>query len=130
MYLTTTLLTTTDRDFDNDVLRFPYNEGQAFLQRLHDSGRHYIPIIDGAIYIPDPNNESDAYPIFNDGNDTDSYLLNPDRSLYIGAVWPGYTVFPDWLTESAHDWWRATMIEYHKKIPLDGAWIGKAIHLL
>ena len=111
------------RDFDNDPVRFPYDEGQDFLKRLHDGGRHYIPIIDAAIYHPDPNNETDAYPVFNSGNDTDSYLLNPDGSLYIGAVWPGYTVFPDWLTQSAHDWWRDTMVAYHKKIPIDGAWI-------
>ena len=82
------------RDFDNDKVRFPYDQGRDFLQKLHDSGRHYIPIIDAAIYHPDPNNETDAYPIFNDGNDTNSFLLNPDGSLYIGAVWPGYTVFP------------------------------------
>ena len=111
------------RDFDNDPIRFPYHEGQQFLQRLHDSGRHYIPIIDAAIYIPDPNNETDAYAPFNSGNETDSFLLNPDGSLYIGAVWPGYTVFPDWLTQDAHDWWRDTMVAYHKKIPIDGAWI-------
>ena len=82
------------RDFDNDKVRFPYDLGREFLQKLHDSGRHYIPIIDAAIYHPDPNNETDAYPIFNNGNDTNSFLLNPDGSLYIGAVWPGYTVFP------------------------------------
>ena len=35
------------RDFDNDPIRFGYSEGKQFLQRLHDSGRHYIPIIDG-----------------------------------------------------------------------------------
>ncbi len=111
------------RDFDNDPVRFPYDQGREFLQRLHDGGRHYIPIIDAAIYHPDPNNATDAYPVFNSGNDTGSYLLNPDGSLYIGAVWPGYTVFPDWLTTDAHDWWRETMIAYHKNIPIDGAWI-------
>ena len=107
------------RDFDNDPIRFGYDEGQQFLQRLHDSGRHYIPIIDAAIYHPEPNNATDAYPVFNSGNDTGSYLLNPDGSLYIGTVWPGYTVFPDWLTTNAHDWWRETMIY----IPVGGIWI-------
>ncbi len=77
------------KDFANDPVRYPYSEGRDFLQRLHDSGRHYIPIIDAAIYIPNPDNASDAYPIFNAGNETGSYLLNPDGSLYIGAVWPG-----------------------------------------
>jgi alpha-glucosidase len=62
--------------------------------------------------------------VFNNGNDTGSFLLTDDGSLYIGAVWPGYTVFPDWTTDAAHAWWRDTMIAYHQKIPIDGAWIG------
>ena len=111
------------RDFDNDPVRFPYDEGQPFLQRLHDSGRHYIPIVDAAIYHPNPNNASDAYQIYNNGNDTGSFLLNPDGSQYIGAVWPGYTVFPDWLTQSAHDWWKQSVMNYHSNIPIDGIWI-------
>ena len=77
------------RDFENDQTRFPYDEGAEFLQRLHDSGRHYIPIIDAAIYIPNPDNETDAYEPFTNGNETEVWLLNPDESIYIGAVWPG-----------------------------------------
>ena len=109
------------RDFDNDPVRFGYEEGQKFLQRLHDSGKHYIPIVDSAIYHPNPDNASDAYQPYNDG--VGSYLLNPDRSQYIGAVWPGYTVFPDWLTQSARDWWRDQVVAWHSRIAIDGIWI-------
>ncbi|KAI4171373.1 MAG: hypothetical protein LQ343_004329 [Gyalolechia ehrenbergii] len=49
------------RDFDNDLLRYNYTEGETFLSNLHASGRHYIPIIDAAIYVPNPENASDAY---------------------------------------------------------------------
>jgi hypothetical protein len=34
------------RDFDNNANTFDYATGQAFLKRLHDGGRHYIPIVD------------------------------------------------------------------------------------
>jgi alpha-glucosidase len=111
------------RDFENDQSRFPYEEGAAFLERLHDSGRHYIPIIDAAIYIPNPDNESDAYQPFTTGNQSDVWLLNPDDTTYIGAVWPGYTVFPDWLKNETHDWWTGEVMSYYSKIPIDGAWI-------
>jgi alpha-glucosidase len=111
------------RDFENDPVRFGYAEGQAFLARLEASGRHYIPIIDSAIYVPNAANASDEYPPFNDGNETGSYLLNPDGSLYIGEVWPGYTVFPDWHTSSAKAWWTNQMVTWHDKIPYSGAWI-------
>ena len=84
------------RDFENDPVRYSYSEGEAFLNQLHANGQHYIPIIDSAIYIPNPNNASDNYSIYTDGNDRGVFLSNPDGSQYIGSVWPGYTVFPDW----------------------------------
>ena len=51
-------------------------------------------------------------------------MLNPDGSLYIGEVWPGYTVFPDWLNYgAAQQWWINEMTTYHSKVAFDGAWI-------
>ncbi|KAI9926969.1 hypothetical protein MW887_003349 [Aspergillus wentii] len=111
------------RDFENEPTGFGDAESRAFLERLHASGRHYVPIIDSAIYIPNPELESDAYPVFERGNNTGSFLKNPDGSLYIGDVWPGYTVFPDWLSEGAEDWWVEEFLRYHNITPFDGAWI-------
>ena len=112
------------RDFENDQNRFSYSEGEQFLQRLFDSGQHYIPIIDSAIYAPNPTNQSDAYAPFASGNSSNSFLLNPDGSLYIGDVWPGYTVFPDWLPESgARDWWAQEILTYYEHIKFSGIWI-------
>lgn len=111
------------RDFDNDPLRYNYTEGKNFLSNLHAGGRHYIPIIDSAIYVPNPENASDAYPTFNRGNDTHSFLTNPDGSLYIGSVWPGYTAFPDWLGSGAGPWWSNEMVTWHNLVAFDGAWI-------
>lgn len=47
------------RDFDNDLNTYPYIEGQHFLQKLHDRGLHYVPIVDAALYVPNPENRSD-----------------------------------------------------------------------
>lgn len=111
------------RDFDNDPIRFNYSQGRTFLEKLHSQGQHYVPIVDSAIYVPNAANASDAYQPFNDGNETGSFLLNPDGSLYIGEVWPGYTVFPDWQTSSAQKWWKNQLVTWHNKIPIDGIWI-------
>ncbi|KAI0837099.1 glycoside hydrolase family 31 protein [Hypoxylon sp. FL0890] len=116
------------RDFENDPIRFSYGEGAGFLARLHQNGQHYVPIIDSAIYAPDPTNASDAYPPFNRGMEQDAFLLNPNGSVYVGAVWPGYTVFPDWIGAlfngtGANRWWISEIAEYYSKIKLDGIWI-------
>lgn len=116
------------RDFENDQNRFGYTEGAKFLAGIHANNQHYIPIVDSAIYYPNSDNASDAYPTFDRGNATNSYMLNPDGTLYIGEVWPGYTVFPDWIGAvlaggGAFDWWTGEMTRWHQNISFDGIWI-------
>lgn len=114
------------RNFDNDVHRFPYDEGVEFLNKLHDSGRHWVPIVDGALYIPNPENASDAYETYTRGAADDLWIKNPDGSLYIGAVWPGYTVYPDWHHPKAVDFWANEIVTWWKKLPYDGIWYDMA----
>ena len=111
------------RDFDNDAVRYGYAEGKTFLDQLHANGQHYIPIVDSAIYVPNPQNASDAYPPFNRGNDSGSFMTNPDGSLYIGEVWPGYTAFPDWLSPNVNSWWSGELSSWYANVAFDGIWI-------
>lgn len=93
------------------------------MDALHASGRHYIPITDAPIYIPNPDNASDAYDTFTRGDEAQAFMTNPDGSTYIGALWPGYTVFPDWLSEGAADWWTNEVVMFHGNLSFDGLWI-------
>jgi alpha-glucosidase len=116
------------RDFQNDENTFPYAEGMQFLTQLHANGQHYVPIVDSAIYDPNPENASDAYATYNRGLEMDAFMLNPDGELYIGAVWPGYTVFPDWIGAvlngtGAFEWWSEEMKTWYANVSFDGIWI-------
>ncbi|KAH3374626.1 hypothetical protein KXV52_009106 [Aspergillus fumigatus] len=111
------------RDFENDPERFSYDEGEEFLNKLHKSGRHWVPIVDSAIYIPNPDNASDAYEPYARGAKDDVFIKNPDGTLYIGAVWPGFTVFPDWHNPKAFDYWANELVIWSKKVAFDGIWI-------
>lgn len=116
------------RDFENDQNTFPYGEGAQFLSQLHANGQHYVPIVDSAVYNPNPENASDAYPTYNRGVALDAFMLNPDGSEYIGAVWPGYTVFPDFIGSvlngtGAFEWWSGEMKTWYQNISFDGIWI-------
>ncbi|KAB8754778.1 hypothetical protein FH972_026566 [Carpinus fangiana] len=111
------------RDFDNDQLRFSYDQGKEFLGRLKARGQHYVPIVDSAIYIPNPLNESDAYATYTRGNDSGVFLKNPDGTQYIGSVWPGYTVFPDWRAENTSSWWTDELKRWHELVDYSGIWI-------
>ncbi|KAH6853911.1 glycoside hydrolase family 31 protein [Chaetomium sp. MPI-CAGE-AT-0009] len=116
------------RDFENDPVRFSYDEGAEFLAKLHANDQHYIPIVDSAIYAPNPENPSDAYPPYDRGIEAKAFVMNPDGSIYYGAVWPGYTVFPDWVGavlngSGAIDWWIDELSRWSEKIAFDGLWI-------
>ncbi|KAI0466290.1 glycoside hydrolase family 31 protein [Xylaria cf. heliscus] len=116
------------RNFENDPDRYSYDKGLEFLDELHERNQHYIPIIDAGIYVPIPGNQSDEYPPFSRGLQQNAFVSNPDGSLYIGQVWPGYCTWADWMGAlfggaGANQWWISEVTEYHKKIPFDGIWI-------
>jgi alpha-glucosidase len=85
--------------------------------------QHYIPIVDAAIYRPNPDNATDVYAVYDRGNSSGVFLRNADGSEYIGAVWPGYTVFPDWHSDQSVAWWVQEMATWYKDINFDGIWI-------
>ena len=111
------------RDFTLDPVTFPPSGVADFFGWLHGNNQHFIPIVDAAIYIPNPTNASDAYDTYARGNESDVFLKNPDGSQYIGAVWPGYTVFPDWMSTNGVSWWVKEMVEWYKEVPFSGFWV-------
>lgn len=111
------------KDFTTSPQRFPIAEGKQLLDKIHKKGMHYIPITDSAIYAPNPANASDAYDVFTRGQASNSFLMNPDGSTYIGSVWPGFTVFPDWLGSGAGNWWTSEITAFHQNLSFDGLWI-------
>lgn len=38
-------------------------------------------------------------------------------------MWPGFTVFPDFTSPTALDWWQDMVSEFHAQVPFDGMWI-------
>ncbi|GKT41651.1 alpha-glucosidase [Colletotrichum spaethianum] len=116
------------RDFEDDQNSWGYEDAARVLSNLHKNGQHFVPIVDSAIYAPNPENASDAYATYDRGVDADAFVLNPDGSLYIGAVWPGYTVFPDWVGavfngSKTFEWWTTELVTWFQKVAFDGIWI-------
>ena len=110
------------RDWTLDPVSFAPDFAQ-FLDGVHASDQHWVPIHDAAIYHPNPNNASDTEDYFTAGDQLDIWMLNPDNSTYIGAVWPGFTVFPDWLANNTQDWWTAGFRNFSKIANFDGIWL-------
>jgi len=45
------------------------------------------------------------YAPYDSGIKNDVFAKNPDGSIFVGTVWPGESVFPDFTLTRARDWW-------------------------
>jgi alpha-glucosidase len=46
-----------------------------------------------------------GYAPYDTGLAGDHFVKNPDGSIYVGTVWPGPAVFPDFTQAQARQWW-------------------------
>ncbi|WP_345243652.1 glycoside hydrolase family 31 protein [Pontibacillus salipaludis] len=87
----------------------------AFNQWLEDKGVSSVAVSDPGIK-KDP-----GYYMYDEGTANNYWATNPDGSPYVGEVWPGESVFPDFAREDVRDWWAQS----HKRIfdaGVDGIW--------
>lgn len=112
-----------NRDFTDNPGHYDVDQGREFLERLHANGQYYLPILDPNVYIPNPDNTSDAYSTYDRGAAVDAYIRNGDDGYYIGVEWPGFSVFPDFLVQAARDFWVNEIKMFQQVIPFDGFWL-------
>lgn len=85
--------------FTVDRAQFPTFE--KMIADLSAQGLRTVLITD--LHIKhDPGN---GYAAFDSGMRSDAFIRNPYGSLYIGEVWPGDSVFPDFTLARVRDWW-------------------------
>ncbi|HMD42840.1 MAG TPA: glycoside hydrolase family 31 protein [Candidatus Acidoferrum sp.] len=74
---------------------------EKMVQELSAEGFNTVLITD--LHIKhDPNH---AYKPYDTGIKNDVFVKKADGSLYIGEVWPGPSVFPDFTLTRVRDWW-------------------------
>src|SRR5205807_1038925 len=72
---------------------------EKMISDLRAQGFHTILITD--LHIKkDPNH---GYAPYDSGIKSDAFVKNPDGSIYVGKVWPGDSVFPDFTLTRAAD---------------------------
>lgn len=87
------------RPFTVDRDRFPH-----FTQMLADLKKQDLRVV----AITDPHIAAlpnSGYSPFDSGAAGDNFLKNPDGKRYVGKVWPGDSVFPDFTRARTRAWW-------------------------
>ncbi|XP_031575111.1 lysosomal alpha-glucosidase-like [Actinia tenebrosa] len=92
-----------------------------FVKKLQTQyNQHYIPIVDPGISNVQP---SGSYKPYSDGLKMGVFVNSTNGGPIVGKVWPGNTVFPDFLNPASLDYWKTQISEFHQVVPFDGLWI-------
>ena len=86
-----------NRPFTIDREKFPNFEGMV--KDLKNDGFKIIAITD--LHIA----KHPGYKPYDEGISKGFFVTNPDGSTYVGKVWPGDSVFPDFTRDAVRKWW-------------------------
>lgn len=87
------------RPFTVDTEKFPHFE--QMISDLCKQNFHVVAITD--LHIAHLPNQ--GYEPYDTGIAGDHFVKNPDGRVYVGKVWPGPSVFPDFTRQATRDWW-------------------------
>jgi alpha-glucosidase len=88
-----------NRPFTTNSQSFPDIPGLA--KDLRGMGFRLIAITDMHIAAA----AGQGYKPYDSGMTGDHFIKGPSGSLYVGEVWPGPSVFPDFTRSETRDWW-------------------------
>jgi alpha-glucosidase len=102
-----------NRPFTIDRARFPNFEGMV--KDLKEEGFKLVLITD--LHIA----KQPGYNPYDEGMAHNYFVKNPDGSVYVGKVWPGDSVFPDFTRAEVRKWWGSLYTEF-VKMGVRGFW--------
>jgi alpha-glucosidase len=95
-----------NRPFTVDPKTFPNFPG--LVSDLRQQHFHLVNITD--LHIAHAPNQ--GYAPYDTGKVGDHFVKNPDGSEFIGVVWPGPAVFPDFTRAQTREWWGGLYREF------------------
>ena len=97
-----------------------FEKMKSFIKEdIHKDGGKFVPIIDMGISYENENNDYVQL-----GNNLNIFIKsNYTKQNLIGKVWPGKTVFPDFLNPKVDVFWKKGLNDYNKLVNYDGIWL-------
>ncbi|MGC2639443.1 MAG: TIM-barrel domain-containing protein [Acidobacteriaceae bacterium] len=83
------------------VSRSTFPDLPGMIHQLNAENLHTVMITD--LHIADLPGQN--YAPYDSGIAGDHFVKNPDGSIYVGKVWPGPSVFPDFTRRQTRAWW-------------------------
>ena len=84
------------KDFTWDAKKFPDLAGM--IASFKEENIRVMPIIDAGVKL------CPGDPTYDEGTEKGYFVTKEDGSTFVGAVWPGKSVFPDFLRNDVRQW--------------------------
>ncbi|KAK3126893.1 hypothetical protein QOZ80_7AG0564620 [Eleusine coracana subsp. coracana] len=101
------------RCFTFDSNRFP--DPKSMVEALHSIGCKAIWMLDPGI------KKEEGYFVYESGSKNDVWIQKADESPFVGEVWPGDCVFPDFTSQRTRAWW-SSLVKNFISSGVDGIW--------
>ena len=92
---------------------------RKFVDHLHANKQDHIAMVDPAVAYAD-------YAPYHRGIESNVFLKRDNGSEWLGVVWPGVSVFPDWFSSNITQYWNneiATFFNKETGLDASGIWI-------
>lgn len=92
-----------------------FSDPAGMMRELKELGFRIVPIVDPGVKV------QHGYEIYEQGLEAGRFCQTPAGKEYVGDVWPGPSVFPDFTEEGTREWWGA-LHRFYVDYGISGIW--------
>ncbi|MDK0903933.1 glycoside hydrolase family 31 protein [Clostridium perfringens] len=93
-----------------------FDDAAGLIGDLKEKGIRTITIIDPGVKV------DEEYDVFKRGKEGNHFTKKLDGEMFIGAVWPGDSAFPDFSNKYCREWWKSELKKFISEHGMDGIW--------
>ncbi|RUR41960.1 DUF4968 domain-containing protein [Clostridium perfringens] len=93
-----------------------FDDAAGLISDLKEKGIRTITIIDPGVKV------DEEYEVFKRGKEGNHFTKKLDGEMFIGAVWPGDSAFPDFSNKECREWWKSELKKFISEHGIDGIW--------
>ncbi|KAF6253912.1 glycosyl hydrolases family 31-domain-containing protein [Scenedesmus sp. NREL 46B-D3] len=101
-----------------DTKRFPVPKMRALVDKMNAAGQQWVPVHDAGI------SKMRGYKAYDDGSAANIWMNDYKGQPYVGQVWPGEAVWPDYVSNANTSAWLTEQVaSLYKQVPFGGLWM-------
>ncbi|MGL5869209.1 glycoside hydrolase family 31 protein, partial [Clostridium chrysemydis] len=93
-----------------------FENAKKLIKDLKDMGIKTVTILDPGVKV------DENYDIYKSGKLLNHFTKKSDGETFVGAVWPGDSVFPDFSNEKCRTWWKENLKKFISENDIAGIW--------